>query len=101
MKSLLTIVHQHPTENRRLTLNVLLRQGLTLPRLRDLCPTGPVLLATERADQEALGLVAAHPFVTFWSMPFRLEEFRGHLHQVAGGQPLLGPAVRLTQDPPC
>jgi PAS domain S-box-containing protein len=59
----------------------------TLPRLRRLCPTVPVLLATGRTDQEALDLVAAHPFVTLLSKPFSFEELRGHLHQVAGGGP--------------
>ena len=56
----------------------------TLPRLRGLCPTVPVLLATGRVDQEALDLVAAHPFVTLMSKPFSYEELRGHLHQGAG-----------------
>ena len=59
------------------------REEATLPRLRDLCPTVPVLLATGWADQEALDLVAAHPFVTLLSKPFSFEERRGHLHQVA------------------
>jgi len=59
----------------------------TLPRLRRLFPTVPVLLATGRADQEAMDLVAAHPFVTLLSKPFSFEELRGHLHQVAGGRP--------------
>ena len=56
----------------------------TLPRLRRMCPTVPVLLATGRADQEALDLVDAHPFVTLLSKPFSFEELRGHLHNVAG-----------------
>jgi PAS domain S-box-containing protein len=61
----------------------------TLPRLRGLCPTVPVLLATGRADQEALDLVAAHPFVTLVSKPFSFEDLRGHLLQVAGCGPKL------------
>ena len=56
----------------------------TLPLLRGLCPTVPVLLATGRADQEALDLVAAHPFVTLMSKPFGFEELRECLQKVVG-----------------
>ena len=56
----------------------------TLPQLRLLCPTVPVILATGRTDQEALDLVAAYPSVTLMSKPFSFEELRGHLHQVGG-----------------
>ncbi len=48
----------------------------TLPRLHELCPGLPVLLATGRADQGALDLVAAHPGVRLLSKPFTLEELR-------------------------
>jgi CheY-like chemotaxis protein len=54
----------------------------TLPRLRDLCPTIPVFLATGRADDEAMELVAAHPFVTLLPKPFSFEELKGHLQQI-------------------
>jgi PAS domain S-box-containing protein len=59
----------------------------TLPRLRRLCPTVPVFLATGRADDDAMNLVAAHPFVTLLPKPFSFEELRGHLDQVAGVGP--------------
>jgi PAS domain S-box-containing protein len=52
----------------------------TLPRLRTLRPTLPVLLATGRADQTAMDLVAAHPGVTLLSKPFDLVELQ-HLLQ--------------------
>jgi len=60
----------------------------TLPRLRDLHPTVPVLLATGRADQEALDLVASQSFVALLSKPFGFEELRillKHPHTI--GQP--------------
>jgi PAS domain S-box-containing protein len=53
----------------------------TLPRLRGLCPTVPVLLATGRADQEALDLVASQPLVVLLSKPFSFEDLRRHLKQ--------------------
>jgi len=56
----------------------------TLPRLRKLCPAVPVLLATGRADQDALDLVAAHPFVTLLPKPFSIEELRRHLAEGPG-----------------
>ena len=51
----------------------------TLPRLRRLCPGVPVLLATGRADQDALDLIAAHPLVTLLPKPFSMEELQGCL----------------------
>ena len=56
----------------------------TLPRLRSLCPTLPVLLATGRVDQTALDLVAAHPGVTLLSKPFSLAELQQYLEVVTG-----------------
>jgi|GEM_PF-1468017 len=53
-----------------------------LPRLRALCPTLPVLLATGRADQTALDLVEAHPFVTLMAKPFSMKELRQHLESL-------------------
>jgi PAS domain S-box-containing protein len=58
----------------------------TLPRLRVLRPTLPVLLATGRADQSALNLVSAHPRVTLLSKPFSLEELQKHLELLARGR---------------
>jgi len=54
----------------------------TLPRLRALRPEVPVLLATGRADQEALDLAAAHPGVTLLPKPFSLEELQAHLRAI-------------------
>jgi CheY-like chemotaxis protein/anti-sigma regulatory factor (Ser/Thr protein kinase) len=51
----------------------------TLPRLRALRPRLPVLLATGRADQTALNLVEAHPFVTLLTKPFGMKELQRHL----------------------
>jgi CheY-like chemotaxis protein len=56
----------------------------TLPRLRALCPSVPVLLATGRADQEALALIAAHPHVALLSKPFSIQDLHGHLLKVGG-----------------
>lgn len=55
----------------------------TLPRLRALCPTVPVLLATGRVDQEALDLVASQPFVIMMSKPFSFEDLQGHLQRIS------------------
>jgi len=57
----------------------------TLPRLRVLCPEVPVLLATGRADQDALDLIAAHPHVKLLPKPFSIEELRGHLSTLGHG----------------
>jgi CheY-like chemotaxis protein len=51
----------------------------TLPLLRALRPSLPVLLATGRADQVALDLVEAHPFVTLLSKPFSMGELQKKL----------------------
>jgi len=55
----------------------------TLPRLRLLNPTVPVLLATGRADQTALELVNAHAHVTLLSKPFSMKELKQGLEQFA------------------
>ena len=46
----------------------------TLPRLRRLHPDLPVILATGRADQEALDLILANPGSTLMPKPFSLKE---------------------------
>ena len=51
----------------------------TLPRIRALCPTVPVLLATGRVDQAALDLAAAHVQVTLLPKPFTMKELRQRL----------------------
>jgi CheY-like chemotaxis protein len=55
----------------------------TLPRLRALRPELPVLLATGRADQEALDLVAADPHARLLAKPFSLDDLRGVLPDAA------------------
>jgi CheY-like chemotaxis protein/anti-sigma regulatory factor (Ser/Thr protein kinase) len=55
----------------------------TLPRLRLLRPQLPVLLATGRADQTAMDLVAADPLTTLLGKPFTLEELRSQLGRLA------------------
>lgn len=55
----------------------------TLPRLRALRADVPVLLATGRADQEALDLVAAFPFVTLLAKPFGIAELKRNLYKVS------------------
>ncbi len=51
----------------------------TLPKVRLLLPTVPILLVTGRADQSALDLVAANPGVTLLPKPFGIEELRARL----------------------
>lgn len=48
----------------------------TLPLIRELRPTLPVLLATGKADQEALDLIHAFPGVSLLSKPFSREELK-------------------------
>jgi CheY-like chemotaxis protein len=55
----------------------------TLPLLRRLRPTLPVLLATGRADQDALDVVAAYSHVALLPKPFTIEEVQHHLDQAA------------------
>jgi CheY-like chemotaxis protein/anti-sigma regulatory factor (Ser/Thr protein kinase) len=51
----------------------------TLPRLRDLCPQVPILLATGRSDQSALDLVARYPNTNLMPKPFGLVELQRQL----------------------
>jgi CheY-like chemotaxis protein len=51
----------------------------TLPRLRQLRPDLPVLLATGRADQSAHDLVQTYARVTLLSKPFGIRELRRQL----------------------
>jgi len=51
----------------------------TLPRLRALCPTVPVILATGRADEDVRALVAGDLHATLLAKPFSIEELLGHL----------------------
>jgi PAS domain S-box-containing protein len=51
----------------------------TLPRLRELRPAVPVLLATGRVDQAALDLVGKDPHVTLLSKPFSMMDLQRQL----------------------
>lgn len=57
----------------------------TLPRLRVLSPTRPVLLNTERADQAALDLASRPSGVALLSEPFGLRELQKHLENIKLG----------------
>jgi CheY-like chemotaxis protein len=57
----------------------------TLPLLRRLLPTVPVILATGRADQTAQDLVQAHPFVHLLPKPFGMRELRATLEPFLRG----------------
>ncbi|HJV48558.1 MAG TPA: PAS domain S-box protein [Geothrix sp.] len=54
----------------------------TLPRLRLLRPSLPVLLSTGRADQTAMDLVGAHAWVTLLAKPFGMRELQQHLEPI-------------------
>ncbi|HNX98930.1 MAG TPA: response regulator, partial [Candidatus Aminicenantes bacterium] len=58
----------------------------TLPRLRLLRPTVPVLLATGRADQTALDLIEAHRGVTLLCKPFGMKALQSLLESIAAGR---------------
>jgi CheY-like chemotaxis protein len=53
----------------------------TLPRLRAINPTVPVLLATGQVDQVAKDLVAAHPHTTLLPKPYSMGELKQHLEE--------------------
>ncbi|MBK8790137.1 MAG: response regulator [Holophagaceae bacterium] len=57
----------------------------TLPLLRAAYPDLPVLLATGRADQTAMDLVARHARTLLLPKPFTTEEIAGHLRQLGLG----------------
>ncbi|MDR3682160.1 MAG: PAS domain S-box protein [Geothrix sp.] len=48
----------------------------TLPRLRALLPSVPILLSTGRTDQAALDLAGAHPLVTLLPKPFAIQDLQ-------------------------
>jgi PAS domain S-box-containing protein len=58
----------------------------TLPRLRALRATLPILVTTGRVDQTALDLVEAHPHVGLLAKPFSLKELEAHLDAIARSQ---------------
>jgi len=51
----------------------------TLPLLRSLLPTVPIILATGRVDQAAIDLASAYPFVSLLPKPFTIGELKGYL----------------------
>ena len=55
----------------------------TLPLLRAIHPRTPVLLATGRADQDAMNLVERYEFVSLLAKPFGLEELNKHFAGIA------------------
>jgi CheY-like chemotaxis protein len=54
----------------------------TLPRIRALRPTVPVLLATGHPDQSVQDLIVAHTRVALLPKPFTMDEFRRSLGQL-------------------
>ena len=54
----------------------------TLPRLRAVRPAVPVLIATGRADQEALDLAAGLPGVSLLAKPFSLVDLQERLRAI-------------------
>lgn len=58
----------------------------TLPRLRALNPTVPVMLATGRVDQFALDLARTQPHVSLLAKPFSMGELRERLGPIAAGE---------------
>lgn len=57
----------------------------TLPRLRALNPTVPVLIATGRVDEFATNLVGTHPYVSLLPKPYSLAELKGSLEPYCKG----------------
>ena len=57
----------------------------TLPLLRKLRPTLPILLATGRADHIAQNLLTAYPQISLLSKPFTMEELREALASMGRG----------------
>ena len=51
----------------------------TLPRLRVLRPTLPVILSTGRLDQTAIDLAGSHSYVTLLAKPFTMSELQENL----------------------
>jgi CheY-like chemotaxis protein/anti-sigma regulatory factor (Ser/Thr protein kinase) len=58
-----------------------------LPRIRELQPGVPVLLATGRADQEAVDLAQAQPGVTLVPKPISTGELKAHLDAIPDRRP--------------
>lgn len=57
----------------------------TLPRLRALRPTVPVLIVTGRYDQPVMDLLEAHPHVSLLSKPFTMKDLQQHLRPLGRG----------------
>ena len=56
----------------------------TLAKLREVLPQVPVVIATGRADQVVLDLVAAHSALTLLPKPFTIQELERHLAPFLG-----------------
>jgi signal transduction histidine kinase len=67
----------------------------TLPRLRALCPTLPVILSTGRIDQTVIDLAKTHPLVSLMAKPFRLGELQEKLTMLSGGRPGITPSTEM------
>lgn len=61
----------------------------TLPRIREMRPELPIILATGRSDQSTLELLHANPGVQFLHKPFGMTELRKCLDHVQQQQPVL------------
>ncbi|WP_243303573.1 PAS domain S-box protein [Geothrix oryzisoli] len=59
----------------------------TLPGLRALRPTLPVLVVTGRADQHVMDLIGAHPFVSLLPKPFTMKDLQRHLEALGRSGP--------------
>lgn len=57
----------------------------TLPRLRALSPTVPVMIATGRVDEFATNLVRTYSYVSILPKPYSLEELKEHLESYCKG----------------
>jgi two-component system cell cycle sensor histidine kinase/response regulator CckA len=67
----------------------------TLPRLRALCPTLPVILSTGRIDQTVIDLAKTHSLVSLMAKPFRMGELQEKLIVLTGGRPGRTPSTGM------
>ena len=61
--------------------------AVALTRIRALRPELPILLATGRADEQALELVQTVPLVTLMAKPFAMLELRQRLEAIDPSRP--------------
>ena len=55
----------------------------TLPRVLELCPGMPVVMATGFSDHEIAPLLAGHPEVSILRKPFSMKEFQRKLDSIS------------------